>query len=199
MQTNVRSTAGQFSFVASDHRLPERASVDGERPGQAERPSVGLLRRGDAASFRPIPGRSIDRRGIPQPAVPETRSSPVSPCPMDRFGKRNREQVLRKRPNSEASEEQSRYVCPVGSSLVGKGDGCGYMIREYQQIGINFGGSITSESLALVVDRADHDHLYSACMVHIGLRWPATPLESPRTQANRPERCDHVLYCAGYS
>jgi len=121
VQTNVRSTAGQFSFVASDHRLPERASVDGERPGQAERPSVGLLRRGDAASFRPIPGRSIDRRGIPQPAVPETRSSPVSPCPMDRFGKRNREQVLRKRPNSEASEDKSRRVCPAGPSFLGTG------------------------------------------------------------------------------
>ena len=34
-----------------------------------------------------IPGRSVDRRGIPKAADPSTRSSPVSPCPTDRFGK----------------------------------------------------------------------------------------------------------------
>lgn len=59
----------------------------GCRRAVAEWPEIGRCVRNLQVGSRPIPGRSVDRRGIPKPAVPATRSCPVSPSPTNLFGK----------------------------------------------------------------------------------------------------------------
>jgi len=68
----------------------------------------------------PAPGRSVDRPGIPKPAVPATRSSPVSPCPTDRFGNTSLGTGFGKTTSLDASARPIPPGCPDARSFMGR-------------------------------------------------------------------------------
>lgn len=68
----------------------------------------------------PAPGRSVDRPGIPKPAVPAIRSSPVSPCPTDRFGNTSLGTGFGKTTSLDASARPIPPGCPDARSFMGR-------------------------------------------------------------------------------